>query len=259
MGIFRAFKQGEPPLYQLMGVPIPLRVDVDNATTSQISVNDGFLHELTWTKTSILGNENSTTFESIRISMFPSWSWAGWSSGVHNSFYVTIGTSEEPHIWIETTEGILPIPEDESLLKEFLRLLPRHIQFIHVEARMFTCSFRHHDRFNWLWVPLTTNPILGLRLVESLESDQTLERWPKPMIGILVGDTSGNSLDVAALIFRELDGYYERVACCSFSHGIHIEFKAELKSRRHNTSKAMMESFSRWIKEETMRKKIRIG
>jgi len=148
--------------------------------------------------------------------------------------------------------------------------MPRQIQFIRIEARTFCCSFYECyfpgpglRRGRRLGIRLTKNAPLCLCLTEPSELDEPWEQWPKPMIGILVGDTSGNTLRVAALIFKELDGYYERATCCEFQWSLyrerdrrpeHVDFH-----KKTADSVEMMEFFSTWIREETERKTIRIG
>jgi hypothetical protein len=49
------------------------------------------------------------------------------------------------------------------------------------------------------------------------------------MIRILVGDTSGKSLQVAALIFQERNGFYERVVCCQFQNSLCVKSEEGLE------------------------------
>jgi hypothetical protein len=274
-GIFRVFEQGDLPLYHLMGVPIYVRGRERTGSPTfkgaSESANQGFLNGLTWTW---FPNGNGTTWKNDtsrreRISIFPSWSWAGWTSQIRGHVAIDTVSSEEPRVWMETAEGLVHFPDDESLLKNFMLQLPRHIQFIHIEARTFTCSF--HE-YSWpdsllgssLGMQLAKNPLLCLRLDES-RPDKTLERWPKPMTGILVGDTSGSSLNVAALVFKELDGYYERVTCSKIILNLWVELETGLEaydvvnSGKEEHFKEKMEIFSKWMREETVRRTIRIG
>jgi len=101
------------------------------------------------------------------------------------------------------------------------------------------------------------------------------------MIGILVGDTSGKSLQVAALIFQERDGFYERVLYCRFQNSLCVkgeeglelieedkeeitvfsqvnsDWEGELPSSKKPNP--MMEVFSKWIREDTLRRTVRLG
>jgi hypothetical protein len=174
---------------------------------------------------------------------------------------------------------------------------------------MFTCSFQYH---HWpsnipfdtspgepkLVVQISDDPILFLRVGDCIvgrartgpNGVMTSPPLPNSMIGILVGDTSGKSLQVAALIFRELDGFYERVVCCHFQNSLCVkgeeglelieedkeeitvfprvdsDWEGELPSSKSETGlpcskkpNPMMEVFSKWIREDTVRRKIRLG
>ena len=91
---FSDHEQNEPPLYQLMGVPIfsaDRKGDHSPNTTSE-SASQGFLNGLTWTKRSLQHQK------SARIAMFPSWSWAGWASGIQKLLTIETGSSEEPRV-----------------------------------------------------------------------------------------------------------------------------------------------------------------
>jgi hypothetical protein len=228
------------------------------------SPNQGFLNGLTWQ------GETGDTEESVRIPMFPSWSWAGWAvSAIELSSAIDTGSSEEPHISIETAEGLLlPIPDDKSQLRTFKQQIPRHVQFIHVEARMFTCSFLAcsppgTSGQSWPCIKISNNPLLCLRPQEFKERSQAMQGWPNSLMGILVGDTSGNTLNVAALICKELDGYYERITCSNFNFDLYVHRETGLRPYPYGmldrATSQTLKIFKEWIRDETARKTIRLG
>jgi hypothetical protein len=83
------------------------------------------------------------------------------------------------------------------------------------------------------------------------------------MIGILVGNTSGNYLSIAALIFKELDSCYERVTCCGLYKFLYVERETGLEEidqyNQREDAKQKREIFSKWMRKEIFRKTIRIG
>jgi len=57
----------------------------------------------------------------------------------------------------------------------------------------------------------------SLRLAGYFLGKKSTRTWPESLTGILLGDTSGASVDLVALLVEEHDGFYERVACLSFT------------------------------------------
>ena len=77
----------------------------------------------------------------------------------------------------------------------------------------------------------------------------------RALTGILVGDLSGHSCNVAALILEEMDGFSERVACGKFDQDLYVRDGTELRK----LGEAEMRLFSKWIREDTILRTIRLG
>ena len=113
-------------------------------------------------------------------------------------------------------------------MKDFLSTLPGNIRYIQIEARTFTCSIRYDLLEEEQKRPTGTSKLLfhvsENSSVQFLLRNTDLERelrqelplWPKNLTGILIGDTSGNSFEFAAIIVKEHNGFYERITCIRF-------------------------------------------
>jgi hypothetical protein len=269
-GIFRVFERGDNPMYQLKGVPIffpvPLRRDEEELMESKImskSANQGFVIGLTWLRDR--GYHN-------RVPIFPSWSWAGWNGTIYHELALYRDherNSNDAIVHLETQGGdLLPFPTHKSRLAGFLSQLPRSLHFIHIEARTFACSYcfsksRVAPPYIELQFLISEDPVLIAATFELLPGPglgeyRTLTPWTNPLTGILIGDTSGDSLEVAGLVVQECDGYYERVNCLSFRTCLFGMDKTGLK-RISAQDEEKMGWFSKWMREKTVRKTIRLG
>jgi hypothetical protein len=261
-GIFRAFEKGESPIYQLAGVPIfyPMRLSTDGQTIMPKTVNQGFLIGLTW---------QNPTYGCERVPMFPSWSWAGWTGPVYRQSTVDWRGQcfDNSHVWIETDNGELhSFPESQSM-KYFFSQLPSNIRYIQIDARTFTCSIRY-DLLEGEQKRPTRKPKVLLQVSENYSfrfhlrdadlergSPQELPPWPKNLTGILIGDTSGNSFEFAAIILKEHDGFYERITCTSFWGLPYVEDEMGLRALYEGGK----EILSKWMRNDTVRRTIRLG
>jgi hypothetical protein len=234
-GIFRTFERSENPLYQLKGIPIffPVRFTRDgdhNPVRSKAmskSTNQGFLIGLTWF--------GMVFYPQKRVPVFSSWSWAGWTGEVDRMPTLFRGhdrNCDDGFVWLETDGGkLLALPAHEDLLQGFMSQIPPNLNFIHIEARTFTCSYSFDQSPNSFWediklcLQISENPLLVLKVQfygrrPGLDDYRTLSPWKDPLTVIVIGDRSGNSLHVAGLAVQELNGYYERVYCFSFEFNL---------------------------------------
>jgi hypothetical protein len=261
-GIFRAFEKGEWPIYQLAGVPIfyPMRLSSDEQTLTPKNANQGFLIGLTW---------QNRSYECERVPMFPSWSWAGWTGPVHrrSAVHWRHRCLDDSHVWIETGNGELhSFPESQSM-EYILSQLPGNIRYIQIEARTFTCSIRYdlleEERKRPFGMPKLLFQVSENSSFRFLLRDADLERrlrqklplWPKNLTGILIGDTSGNSFQFAAIIVKEYDGFYERIACVCFLDLTYVEDEMGLRPLTGGGK----EMFSNWMRNDTVKKTLRLG
>ena len=104
LGVFRAFENGKYPVYHYWGVPVlpPVIKSARNGSIKLVSRNSchGFIIGLCW----------RTTQPGRRRTRFPSWSWAGWTGGVHYlmSLYRFGATEHDGHaldIAVELSSG----------------------------------------------------------------------------------------------------------------------------------------------------------
>lgn len=254
-GIFRAFERAERPMYQVMGVPIFPSLDNYDRIRAK-STSQGFLIGLTWVS-KVLGQK--------RVPEFPSWSWAGWTGRVEPSLALYRNheeNSNDASVQLETSEGnLLNFPAHQSHLPEFLSQLPRDLKFIHIEAKTFTCIFQpNQPRGEFPQTsPLKARLHISVNATFFLECTEerdpsAFQQWSNPLTGILLGDTSGASLYVAALIVQKVDGYYKRVDCVPFNH-----LKFESAGEDLLAVRGGMGLFAKWMREETVRKTLRLG
>jgi hypothetical protein len=82
----------------------------------------------------------------------------------------------------------------------------------------------------------------------------------KFLTGILVGDTSGHSLEVVVLIVEEneLEGFYERIACCRLASALRVDDDDGLTKNLMDVDGGM-EIFLQWIRDGTVRRTVRLG
>jgi hypothetical protein len=201
--------------------------------------------------------------------MFPSWSWAGWSGPVHRRSAVHWQQQclDDSHVWIETGNGELHSFPEFQFTKNFLSQLPSSIRYIQIGARTFTCSIRY-DLLEEEQKRPTGTPDLCLQVSEDSpfrfllrDADwarrlpQKLPLWPNNLTGILIGDISGNSFEFAAIIVKECDGFYERITCISFWGLPYVDDEMGLRA----VYKGGMEMFSKWMRNDTVRRTIRLG
>jgi len=264
-GILRAFEKGEWPIYQLAGVPIfyPMRLSSDEQTLTPKTATQGFLIGLIW---------RNRSYECERVPMFPSWSWAGWTGQVHCRSAVHWQRRQQclddSHVWIETGNGELHSFPESQFMKHFLSQLPGNIRYIQIEAKTFTCSIRYDLLEEKQKRPTATFKLLLqfnenssfrflLRDTDLVERGlrQKLPPWIKNLTGILIGDTSGNSFQFAAIIVKEHDGFYERIACVCFLDLTYVEDEMGLRPLTGGGK----EMFSNWMRNDTVKKTLRLG
>jgi hypothetical protein len=261
-GIFRAFEKGKSPIYQLVGVPIfyPMRLSSYEQTITPKTVNQGFLIGLTW---------QNRPCECERLPMFPSWSWAGWTGPVNRRSAVHWRQQclDDSRVWIETDNGGLHSFPESQFMECFLSQLPSNIRYIQIEARTFTCSIRYDlleeeqkrpTRVPKILFQVSDNSFFRFLLRGADLGGgffRELPPWPKHLTGILIGDTSGNSFEFAAIIVKKHDGFYERITCTRFWDLAYVEDEMGLRA----LYKGGMEMFSKWMRNDTVRRTIRLG
>jgi hypothetical protein len=104
---------------------------------------------------------------------------------------------------------------------------------------------------------LITDPYLNWQ--SNPANPATSQICGNPLIGILVGDLSGISTHVVALIVSEINGCSERIGICSFSSP---KIKDELGERdlfRWFAKGDGMKIFAGWIREDNIYRTIRLG
>jgi hypothetical protein len=151
-GVFRASERRAKPIYQIVGIPILFLVSLSHLDDRPSSENatQGFALGLTWL------NNSPAHKNPERVSMFPSWSWAGWTGSVKQSVSLIRqhqANSNDSRIWFETSQRTLrTFPPDGSLLGDFVSQVPRDLNFILIEAGTFTCFLsrrsQHHQHFS---------------------------------------------------------------------------------------------------------------
>jgi hypothetical protein len=87
---------------------------------------------------------------------------------------------------------------------------------------------------------------------------QELPPWRKNLTGILIGDTSGSSFEFAAIIIKEHDSFYERIMCIRFERVPYVEDERGLKML-YGIEKVPKEMLSKWTRNDTVRRTIRLG
>jgi hypothetical protein len=126
---------------------------------------------------------------------------------------------DNSQVLIETEEGqLLALPSPLEALPQFLSQLPPNPKFLCIVAKTFICSLSFHNTtteelshpYTELRIKINKNFSLVVKTQMNREPAPlnlaASPQLPRSLTGILLGDTSGESFEVVALVVRELDG-----------------------------------------------------
>jgi hypothetical protein len=265
-GIFQMFSKTQYPVYHIEGVPILW------ATLDKVAPVHSFIRGLSWYH----------PIPGKRRPEFPSWSWAGWTGLLQDTFMCRDKCPVGTILRLETEDGIIEkAPKWDHWLEFLSKKTTNNVKILHIQGWTLRCTIVHRKSGKGETGRDTDRscvPEDSYFLKFKLRKNKSVYFAPKWDLD--VSQLDGKSLKCIFLssptnerllgslpmlvVNQNMDGLSERVGCCSLSYGsIYVQADQKWvdpwKSPHHWKKYFWDTSYWNMLKKKLERRTIRLG